>query len=254
MSVVRIPHPEEDTFPWLRVALVAAVGLGLGLGISYWGMERDRAAEAESSGALGARPETDASPEPEAATEPTPQPVVEPQPTTSTALEAEPPLAVEPARTASAPEPAPQPAPEPEPAPALVATPAPLPTPTPAASGPVTLRTGRVAYLRCDGVPQRPGPFPCPRDEPLEQAVWAALRAVERCDRSPGPGAADIVVDFDAEQPTIRARDTFPSDTVRTDATALLACAGDSLGNVRSSLSPRRLVVSFRLTLEAPAR
>lgn len=248
MSVVRIPRPEEDAFPWLRVALVAAVGLGLGLGLSYWGMERDRAAEAESSGPLGARPETDA--EPEAATEPTPQPVVEPQPTTSTALEAEPPIEEEPAETASAP----QPAPAPEPAPALVATPEPLPTPTPAASGPVTLRTGRVAYLRCDGVPQRPGPFPCPRDEPLEQAVWGALRAVERCDRAPAPGAADIVVDFEGEAPTIRARDTFPSDTVRADAEALLACAGETLGNVRSTLSPRRLVVSFRLTLEERAR
>jgi hypothetical protein len=254
VSVVRIPRPEEDAFPWPRVVTVAVVGGALGLGIAFWGMEHDRAesaASAESPADVAERA-SEPTPEVDAARAPSPQ-TAEPEPAPHAAPEAEP-----------EPEPAPHAAPEAEPAPApevvaVVPQPAaapaePAPSPAPTVSGPVTLRTGRVAYLRCDGVPQRPGPFPCPRDEPLEASVWAALGAVERCDRAPGPGAADIVVDFDGAEPTIRARDTFPSDTVRTDATALLACAGDSLANVRSSLSPRRLVVSFRLTLEARAR
>ncbi|MBX7196950.1 MAG: hypothetical protein K1X94_33175 [Sandaracinaceae bacterium] len=119
----------------------------------------------------------------------------------------------------------------------------------------MTLRPGRVAYLRCDGVPQQSGPFPCPRDEALETAVWAALAGVEDCARSPGPGHADIVVDFDdADAPTVRARDTFPSDTARTDDPALLACTSDALASVRTTLRPRRLVVSFRLVLDPASR
>jgi hypothetical protein len=252
VSVVRIPRPEEDAFPWIPVAVVATVGAAVGLGIAYWGMERDRPAEASLApdSAEGTPDATRA--EIEAPTEPVPEPIVEAEHATEPESAPAPVIEADEAGEAATEEA--HTTPEPNTGPPSRVTPEPTSMPATSASGPLTLRTGRIAYLRCDGVPQRPGPFPCPRDEPLEQAVWAALRSVERCERSPGPGAADIVVDFETEQPTIRARDTFPADTVRTDAAALLACAGDSLENVRSSLSPRRLVVSFRLTLEAVAR
>ncbi len=124
-------------------------------------------------------------------------------------------------------------------------------TPAVAPVGAVSLRPGRVAYLRCDGVPERPGPFPCPRDPVLEAAVWRALAPLERCPLA--PGAADVVVDIGADGvATIRARDTFPPEVTRADGAAVLACAGESLQAVRSSLGPERLVVSFRLTLAAP--
>ena len=247
MSVVRIPRPEEDAFPWPRVAAVVVLGGALGLGLAYAGMERDRTIEAA---------------EPTSGAEPVAEPVTDAPPAPGSTPVPEPDVAVDPA-----PDPGPDSGPQPTaaPTPEFEAAPA---DPTPNAdaapvleadrpaldTGPVTLRPGRIAYLRCDGVPQRPGPFPCPRDEVLETAVWAALRSVEQCERAPAAGAADIVVDFEGEHPTIRARDTFPSDTVQTDAAALLACAGDSLENVSTSLSPRRLVVSFRLTLEDRAR
>jgi hypothetical protein len=85
----------------------------------------------------------------------------------------------------------------------------------------------------------------------LERSVWTALGALERCPGLDRPGSADLVVDFDGvDAPAIRLRDTFATDVVRLDERALLACAA-RLSEVRTTLRPRRLVVSFRLSLEA---
>ncbi|MBN8610370.1 MAG: hypothetical protein J0L92_07295 [Deltaproteobacteria bacterium] len=259
MSVVRIPGAEEDLFPWPRVAVAVIVGGALGLGIAYWGMERDRSVDAD---AATSAPESDmavARPEvlerPEAAT------VVEQtaadRPASDRledATQPEPDLDAGDVTVSAQPveEPAEVPIEEPtEETPHVAAGSGTPGVPTAAR---VAVRRGRVAYLRCEGVPQREGPFPCPRDEPLEDAVWDALRTVERCGAPPPLGQADIVLDFEGEAaPTIRARDTFPADTTRTDDAALLACTAESLGNVTSSLRPRRLVVSFRLTLDPAA-
>ncbi len=252
MSVVRIPKPDEDAFPWPRVAIASVIGAALGLGIAWCGMETDRSA------ALDQGAEESGPPEPPPATPPSDEP--EPQ-VVLEAIAPDEPDAPEPQLDAATPVEAEEPtgsgtpiAPPGETTVEAATTTGGGLTPS-EARGPVTLRRGRVAYLRCDGVPQREGPFPCPRDEPLEAAVWSALAEVSRCARSPGAGQADLVVDLaDDAAPTIRTRDTFPPDTPRTDDAALLACTSGSLGNVRSSLSPRRLVVSFRLTLDPADR
>jgi len=284
VTVVRIPRPEEDAFPWARAAGAALLGGALGLLLAYAGMERDRTADADEQIAAvedGSETGGGGAPSPEragdsAAPSSTAAPTSAGDPAgaadpTSTAAPGYEPESVRERTSASTDGPAPEGT---EPQPALGAAPTggepastrgtvgtasdrPLITGTaPAradapAGGRVTMRAGRVAYLRCEGVPPRPGPFPCPRDEPLETAVWAALRGVEACGQAPGAGAADIVLDLAQGPPTIRARDTFPADTARTDGAALLACVSEPLQNVRSSLSARRLVVSFRLTLEA---
>lgn len=258
--VVRIPRPEDDRFPWSLVTLAIAAGLSLGLGLAAWGMDADRARDAASPEAEDATTPDDVAPAhetiaPAARTsdehardeaivdegEPDEQtPMAETEPTHELTA-----LAPEPTDTATPATPAPT-----TPAPAIVA-----PTVQSGAVGArvVTLREGRVAYLRCDGLPPQRGPFPCPRDEALERAVWSALHQVERCGAPPRLGHADVVVDLEGTgAPTIRARDTFPSDTARTDDMALLACVTESLSQVRSVLRARRLVVSFRLVLEAP--
>jgi hypothetical protein len=45
----------------------------------------------------------------------------------------------------------------------------------------LTFKHGHVAYLRCNGLPQSKGPFPCPRDREMEKQVWSALSELERC-------------------------------------------------------------------------
>lgn len=236
MSVVRIPQPEDDAFPWPRVAVACALGVVLGLGLAYCGMERDRTAELVTDDG------------PPAQGSPAVDETQAIQPTGPEAIDAshgeadaavDTPDAGADAGVDAWTEPV-----------EVAGTTTEVP-PTTSTAGQVTLRRGRVAYLRCDGVPQREGPFPCPRDEPLEEAVWTALGEVERCARSLGAGQADIVVDFDAAPvPTVRARDTFPADTPRTDDSALLACTSAALTAARSTLSPSRLIVSFRLTLD----
>ena len=252
MSVVRIPGAEEDLFPWSRVAGAVVLGGALGLGIAYWGMEGDRTADAGDvtlTPAASAAAEHEVVGSPEATRAeltqevPTQEERTQEQPTQEQPTQ---PTQEEPTREEATQE-------EPEVEQAVLAAPDLEQAEVSAVAGGsrVSLRRGRVAYLRCDGVPQRAGPFPCPRDEPLERGVWEALAAVQGCVRAPRSGQADVVLDFEGDStPTIRTRDTFPADTPRTDDTALLACTSELLGNVRSSLSPRRLVVSFRLTLE----
>ena len=109
-----------------------------------------------------------------------------------------------------------------------------------------------VAYLRCDGVPQRRGPVPCPRDEALEAAAWNAIATVTSCADLPGAeGEADIVIDFDGSATEVSARDRFASDVVRLDGPRVAACLAPTLGAVRQTMGASRLVVSFRFALRA---
>lgn len=224
MTTVRIPNAAEDAFPWVKTALAGLVCGALGLGLAKYGMEEDRTGESgEGEPVLANVPMAE---EPtEAPTETAP--VAQEAPDAAVAEDAfvEPDAFVVPVVAVTAP---------------------------PVGGGSHTVRRGRVAYLRCEGVPQRPGPFPCPRDEALENAVWAALdTTLTTCGTLAGQGEADVVIDFDhMDTPTARMRDTFASDAVRVDADAVLSCSQAALANVRTAFHPRRLMVSFRFTVE----
>lgn len=229
MTTVRIPRPEDDHMPWGTTLAAGVLGLILGLAVAWWGMERDRSEEGHAETA--AEPETEPVPVPQPA--PLPEVAADSEPGVARYLESE-------VLRDSEPEIARDP-------------PASPPTVELGPASGLVLRPGRVAYLRCDGVPPVAGPFPCPRDEALETSVWSRLAALVRCPGLDRPGSADVVVDFDgAETPTIRVRDTFGADVVRLDAQALTACTS-ALSEVRTSLRPRRLVVSFRFAL-SPSR
>jgi hypothetical protein len=112
------------------------------------------------------------------------------------------------------------------------------------------LEPGRVAYLRCDGVPQLPGPYPCARDEALETAVWAVLDTLPRCaDAPPGLGESDIRVELVAgAPPDVKLRAPRPG-VPRLDGPAILRCAAGPLSHVTTSTRATRLVLSFRFAL-----
>ncbi|HJL16181.1 MAG TPA: hypothetical protein RMH99_11015, partial [Sandaracinaceae bacterium LLY-WYZ-13_1] len=119
-------------------------------------------------------------------------------------------------------------------------------------AGDLSVRRGRVAYLRCDGVEHAGGPFPCPRDEALEAAVWSIVDGLAACAGAPSaPGRGDVRLDYRGDAaPAIDWRDTFADDVVRLDAARVLGCLREELAGTRQSLGARRLLVSFRFALE----
>lgn len=138
---------------------------------------------------------------------------------------------------------------------ALAATPEPADAgvPVPSATpfdGARRVEPGRVAYLRCDGLPQRPGPYPCPRDEALETAVWTVLDTLPRCaDAPPGLGESDVRLEIAAGAPTeVKLRAPRP-DVPRLDGPALLRCVTGPLSHVATSTRATKLVLAFRFAL-----
>lgn len=105
----------------------------------------------------------------------------------------------------------------------------------------MAITRGRVAYLRCRGVPPRPGRFPCPRDLQLEQAVWRAVEGLERC-----PAAVASEIDLRVE---FRSSSTGEVTLNADDASVhrLRGCLGEHL-QFTTSLTPEDMVVSFRLS------
>lgn len=109
---------------------------------------------------------------------------------------------------------------------------------------------GRVAYLRCEGIPQRPGPYPCPRDQALEAAVWSILDTLPRCADAPsGLGESDVRLEVVAGAPTDVKLRAPRTGVPRLDGPALLRCAAGPLSHVTTNTGSTKLVVAFRFAL-----
>jgi hypothetical protein len=181
--------------------------------------------EAPPAAAPTPAPNAELEPAPAAATDPTTQPASTPVDTT-------------------APVPLPARGSDPTAEPALAPTPASAATPSaPPARQPGFVR-GRIAYLRCDGLTARSGPFPCPRDRALERAVWQALSRLERC--APlTPGPLELRVEI--------GRTHAPSFDLRAEerdrARAAHVCMAGAFVGIRTTLSPDRMVISFTFAL-----
>jgi hypothetical protein len=107
---------------------------------------------------------------------------------------------------------------------------------------------GIVAYDRCDGLPLLPGRFPCPRDLRLEQHVWHALRALERCDAAQGQhGSGELRMEFERDR-LVSLRLARPKRG-RLNREIVNKCAGAALSLARTSLLPERMLVRFRFEL-----
>lgn len=249
MSIpVRLPSASEDRPRWAVLAGIAIACAGIGIALARWGTYGRHAADGDAGGAVvetgsvgdGAEPEAEAEAEVEAepAVEVEAEPAVEAEaePQAELAVEAEPELAVEAELADEA-----EHADGAERTPAVVAV--------QRRAGALRVVRGRVAYLRCEGVPQQSGPVPCPRDDALEAAAWAAIDSLGDCATPPeGEGEADVVLDFGSASaaPEVRARDRFASDVTRLDGPAVIACVAPALGSVSQTIGSSRLVVSFR--------
>ncbi|MCA9608435.1 MAG: hypothetical protein KC619_22665 [Myxococcales bacterium] len=124
----------------------------------------------------------------------------------------------------------------------------PIATPAATPSGPLRVRRGRVAYLRCDQASGRA----CPRDEGMEQAVWAAIEGLAACPSGPRTGGeADVRLDYRGDEaPTVEWRDTFADEVQRLDRDTVLGCLRAVLGATRRTIDAERLLVSFRFSME----
>lgn len=122
----------------------------------------------------------------------------------------------------------------------------------PTALSSLRLTPGRVAYLRCDGLPPRSGTFPCPRDDALEREVWSIVSTLPECVRGPrSPGSGDLRLEYrGVSAPEVGWRDTFADDVVRLPRDSVLGCVRERIVATRQHLGSRRLIVSFRFALE----
>jgi hypothetical protein len=242
---VHRPPPAADRVrpAWLLVA--AGAGLAGGIGLIWLTVTPPPTTpEPDETPPVGAAgPGTTPEPQEGEATAPAARPS-DGEP----AEEAPSPAAAPGSETEDAPAPAAAPAPEAQEAPAPVAPPEdPAPPHRQATSPTLRMVPGRVAYLQCEGVPQQDGPFPCPRDLPLESRVWEALRALPDCPTAPtAPGRADLRwVYASGETPELR----FLGSATDLNEGRLRTCLEGPLTALRTELSPELMVVSFRFEL-----
>jgi len=109
-----------------------------------------------------------------------------------------------------------------------------------------TFKRGHVAYVRCDGLEQHDARFPCPRDRMLEQRVWSLLRGrVPGC--TSGDGRVDVRLEFGPQAaPEVR----ISIDDGNATSGDVERCVREGLLATQTSLTPDRMIVSFRFTLE----
>jgi hypothetical protein len=114
------------------------------------------------------------------------------------------------------------------------------------------LEVSRVAYLRCDGLEQKRGDFPCPRDTALERAGWRILQEIATCQLAdPGTGYADVRLDFRrGKRPTVRILLPRKQRPVL-KRQALYDCVGKPLTSLTTALDPLYMVVSFQFWIRA---
>jgi hypothetical protein len=115
----------------------------------------------------------------------------------------------------------------------------------PAGAGPAHIETGRVAYIRCDGMPG--GVSTCPRDVAVERRVWDAIRGLESCAGLAGQtGEADLRVVFDGGRCSgIGFRDM---ESEGLDTNAIRTCVEARLLELRSNHPATRFTASFRFS------
>lgn len=114
------------------------------------------------------------------------------------------------------------------------------------------LEVGRVAYLRCDGLEQKRGDYPCPRDPVLERAAWLTLQQIATCQLAdPGIGYADVRLDFRrGKSPTVRIlRPTKQRPVLKKQA--VYECVGKPLTSLTTALDPLYMIVSFQFWIRA---
>lgn len=229
---------------------IAGLGLAAGFGVARASLDVDRAALASRSGAQ----DSDGADAPDAAdaqgndaddTDDT----AGAEPSAGDALDDAPPAAPDAAAaiaegdTPPADDTIAEPPPSAEPTPSSV--PSAQPTAASSGSGPGRIAMGRVAYIRCDGLPGGA----CPRELSVERRAWDAIRELADCPGLAGrSGEADVRIVFDGPRMSgLGFRDLGPGAL---DREAIRACLEPRLGGLRSGSGASRMTVAFAFTLE----
>lgn len=245
---VRIPSAREDAPALVRAAVTGLVAFVLGAVLARASLDRDLVQEAGRGAST--RPEaTRSATGPDAGARPSaPPPIGDTVAVADAGAPVPPDAATTPDEAVPAAAETAIPA-EPTTPPAPAAAEEAIASPTPTATGDVAVVHGRIAYIRCDGVPPVVGPVPCGRDLSMERAVWSVIdRLPARCAALAGArGAADVRVVFDGARVSGLGFRDLPSPAL--PAEAVRACLEPALGSVTQSLGATRLTASFRFEL-----
>jgi len=251
---IEVPNVRDDELAVRSLVATSLACLAAGLLLAYAtadGGDQTHASSAPDQHELA--PSASAAEEPPA---PPPPEVVMPDPPVAATMPDPPVVAVMPdpplttpdagpaiAATSSAPEPVSAPEIPPPPAEADAA-PADAPPPNPTARK-LRIKPGVVAYLRCDGLAQRRGPIPCPRDRALEIRMREIIETLPNCREAHAisRGSFEVRLEHIA---TGAVRDLMVKGPNEAADRAVRACAGAALRKARTELKPTRMIVSMR--------
>jgi hypothetical protein len=252
---IEVPNVRDDELAVRSLVATSLACLTAGLLLAYATADSSEETHASTaadhhelapSASAGAE-EPPAPPSPPEAVMPEPPPAaVVPEPPPD-AVVPEPPIATPDAgsviaATTIAPVPA---APVPE-APRAAAEAAPSEAPLPSATASkLRVKPGVVAYLRCDGLAQRRGPIPCPRDRALEIRMREIIETLPNCREAHAisRGSFEVRLEHIA---TGAVRDLMVKAPNEAAELAVRACAGAALRKARTELKPTRMIVSMR--------
>jgi hypothetical protein len=267
---IELPSTRDDELPLRSLVATSLACLALGLAVAYGLADREAPRASSAAEPAGLAPSASAAAEqaePIAVAPTEPAPPVEPPPPVEPTPPIEPPAAAI-AEAAPAPrapdaaissEPAmsepPAIAPVEEPAPPVAATAAaiandpPQPEATPEPAGDprrLVMKTGVFAYLRCEGVKQRPGKYPCPRDRDLEARMRTIIEALPTCREAhaiPRGRSFDLRLELGPGGTFKELQVKGPNEAAER---AVRACAGPGLRKERTELNSTRMIVSMR--------
>jgi hypothetical protein len=114
-----------------------------------------------------------------------------------------------------------------------------------AAASKLRISSGVVAYLRCDGLAQREGPIPCPRDRTLETRMREIIDTLPNCREAHAITRGNFEIRLE-HVATGAVRDLMVRAPDETADRAVRACAGAALRKVRTELKPTRMIVAMR--------
>jgi hypothetical protein len=269
---IEVPSAQGDELPLRSLMATAAACLALGLALAYGLADREaplaaatEPTELAPSAAAGAEEAS-----PGLMAEPAPLPEPPPSPTAAVAIVApDAGAAIEPvpaigaadaaiASQAGTSEPPPASAPEPVPAvdepaaPSVEADAANAPQEVEAQAQPagssrrLQIKPGVFAYLRCEGVPQRRGKYPCPRDRTLEGRMRTIVEALPTCREAqaiPRGRSFEVRLELGAGGAFKELQVKGPNEAAER---AVRACAGPGLRKERTELRTTRMIVSMR--------
>jgi hypothetical protein len=108
------------------------------------------------------------------------------------------------------------------------------------------VKPGVFAYLRCEGVPQRRGKYPCPRDRPLERRVRSIIEALPTCRQAQAISRGrsfEIRLELGAGGAFNELDVNGPNEAAER---AVRACTGPALRKEHTELRTTRMIVSMR--------